>query len=86
MSPRGVGFVLRRSGIKPHRAGRPKELPDMTPLEEWEYAKLRCILGPQAARDAMFRGVSDEALLTNHLHVDRAWEKLIRDGRRKTEG
>ena len=85
MSKRGVVFVLRRSGIKPQRVGRPKELPPMSTREEWEYVKLRSLLGPKAAREEMFRGVSDQALLTNPQHVNNAWEKMIRDGKRKAE-
>jgi hypothetical protein len=51
-----------------------------------EYVRLRSIVGAKAARAEMFRGVSDEALLTNPNHVNNAWEKMIRDGLRKAEG
>ena len=50
-----------------------------------QYVKLRSIVGAKAAREDMFRGVSDNALLTNPRHMDNAWEKMIRDGRRKAE-
>lgn len=52
----------------------------MTPQEEWEYAKLRSLLGAKAAREEMFRGITDNALLTNPRHVNNAWEKLFKDG------